>query len=231
MVEEYLKSIGDSFKGKTVAISGSGNVAIFATQKVQELGGNVVTMTDSNGYVHHAKGICLDTIKEVKLVQRGRLTDYVAKHSDATHKATGSGCVWDVPVDIALPCATQNELNLESAKTLVANGCKIVGEGANMPSTQDAADYFVENKIPFFPGKAANAGGVGTSALEMSQNSERLSWSFDEVNSQLNRIMVNIFHNIDDAARDYGKEGNYVLGANIAGFKKVAQAMLDQGII
>jgi glutamate dehydrogenase (NADP+) len=231
MVEEYLKSIGDSFKGKTVAVSGSGNVAIFATQKVQELGGNVVSMTDSNGYIHHANGICLDTIKEVKLVQMGRLTDYAAKHSDATHSATGNGCVWDIPVDIALPCATQNELNLESAKALVANGCKIVGEGANMPSTQDAVDYFIESKTTFFPGKAANAGGVGTSALEMSQNSERLSWTFDEVNSQLNRIMVNIFHNIDDAAKDYGKEGNYVVGANIAGFKKVAQAMLDQGII
>jgi glutamate dehydrogenase (NADP+) len=231
MVEEYLNTIGDSFKGKKVAISGSGNVAIFATQKVQELGGTVVTMTDSNGYVHHPAGINLDTIKHVKLVKRGRLTDYAAKHSDATHKDVSQGSVWDIPVDIALPCATQNELNLSNAKTLIQNGVKIVGEGANMPSTQDAADYFVENKITFFPGKAANAGGVGTSALEMSQNSERLSWPFEEVDAKLKGIMVNIFHNIDDASKEYGQEGNYILGANIAGFKKVAQAMMDQGII
>ncbi|MDR2157108.1 MAG: NADP-specific glutamate dehydrogenase, partial [Clostridiales Family XIII bacterium] len=231
MVEEYLNTIGDSFKGKTVAVSGSGNVAIFATQKVRELGGNVVTMTDSNGYVHHPAGINLDTIKQIKLVQRGRLTDYAAKHSDATHKAVGEGSVWDIPVDIALPCATQNELNLANAKTLVGNGVKIIGEGANMPSTQDAADYFVANRIAFFPGKAANAGGVGTSALEMSQNSERLSWTFEEVDAKLKRIMVDIFHNIDNASKEYGQEGNYILGANIAGFKKVAQAMLDQGII
>jgi glutamate dehydrogenase (NADP+) len=231
MVEEYLKSIGESFKGKTVAVSGSGNVAIFATQKVQELGGNVVTMTDSTGYVYHAAGINLDTIKEVKLVQRGRLSDYAKQHPDAVYKEVGNGSVWDITVDVALPCATQNELDLNNAKTLVANGCKIVGEGANMPSTQDAADYFVESKIAFFPGKAANAGGVGTSALEMSQNSERLSWTFEEVDAKLNKIMVDIFHNIDDAAREYGQPGNYVLGANIAGFKKVAQAMMDQGII
>lgn len=231
MVEEYLKSIGESFKGKTVAVSGSGNVAIFATQKVQELGGNVVTMTDSTGYVYHAAGINLDTIKEVKLVQRGRLSDYAKQHPDAVYKEVGNGSVWDIAVDIALPCATQNELDLNNAKTLVANGCKIVGEGANMPSTQEAADYLVESKIAFFPGKAANAGGVGTSALEMSQNSERLSWTFEEVDAKLNKIMVDIFHNIDDAAREYGQPGNYVLGANIAGFKKVAQAMMDQGII
>jgi glutamate dehydrogenase (NADP+) len=231
MVEEYLNTIGDSFKGKTVAISGSGNVAIFATQKVQELGGNVVTMTDSNGYVHHPAGINLDTIKQVKLVQRGRLTDYASKHGDATHKDVSQGSVWDIPADIALPCATQNELNLGNAKTLLKNGVKIVGEGANMPSTQDAADYLVENKITFFPGKAANAGGVGTSALEMSQNSERLSWTFEEVDAKLKRIMVDIFHNIDGASKEYGQEGNYILGANIAGFKKVAQAMIEQGII
>jgi glutamate dehydrogenase (NADP+) len=230
-VEEYLKSIGDSFKGKKVSISGSGNVAIFATQKVQQLGGTVVTMTDSTGYVHHDAGIDLDDIKEIKLVQRGRLSEYGKRHTGAVYKEVGDGSVWDIPVDIALPCATQNELDLANAKTLAANGCKIVGEGANMPSTQEAADYFVENKIAFFPGKAANAGGVGVSALEMSQNSERLSWTFEEVDSQLNRMMVNIFHSIDDAAREYGMEGNFVAGANIAGFKKVAQAMIDQGIV
>jgi glutamate dehydrogenase (NADP+) len=230
-VEEYLKSISDSYKGKKVAISGSGNVAIFATQKVQQLGGTVVSMTDSSGYVYHESGIQLDDIKEIKLVQRGRLSEYAKKHSDAVYKEVGNGSVWDIPVDIALPCATQNELNLDNAKTLVSNGCKVVGEGANMPATQDAADYFVANKVAFFPGKAANAGGVGVSALEMSQNSERLSWTFEEVDSQLNRMMVNIFHAIDDASREYGMEGNYIAGANIAGFKKVASAMIDQGIV
>ena len=231
MVEEYLKSIGDSFKGKTVAVSGSGNVAIFATQKVQQLGGNVVTMTDSTGYIHHAAGINLDSIKEIKLVQRGRLSAYGKAHTDAVYKDVGDGSVWDIPVDIALPCATQNELDLNNAKVLFENGCKIVGEGANMPSTQEAADFLVEKKVAFFPGKAANAGGVGTSALEMSQNSERLSWPFEEVDRQLKSIMVNIFHNIDEASKEYGQEGNYILGANIAGFKKVAQAMMDQGVI
>jgi glutamate dehydrogenase (NADP+) len=231
MVEEYLKSIGEDFKGKTVAVSGSGNVAIFATQKVQQLGGNVVTMTDSSGYIYHEAGINLDDIKEIKLVQRGRLADYAKKHSDAVYKEVGDGSVWDAKVDIALPCATQNELNLDNAKTLAANGCKVVGEGANMPSTQDAADYFVENKIAFFPGKAANCGGVGVSALEMSQNSERRSWTFEEVDGMLNTMMVNCFHAIDDASKEYGMEGNYIAGANIAGFKKVAQAMLDQGIV
>ena len=231
IVEEYLKSIGDSFKGKKVVVSGSGNVAIFASQKVQELGGTVITMTDSNGYVHHAGGIDLDTIKEVKLVNRGRLTDYVKAHPDAVHTETGKGRVWDVACDIALPCATQNELELEDAKTLVKNGCKIVGEGANMPSTLDATLFLQENGVAFFPGKAANAGGVGTSALEMSQNSGRISWPFEEVDKKLNGIMVTIFKNIDSTAREYDKPGDYILGANLAGFKKVAKAMLDQGVI
>jgi glutamate dehydrogenase (NADP+) len=231
MVEEYLKSIGESFKGKKVAVSGSGNVAIFATQKVQQLGGTVVTMTDSTGYIHHEAGIDLDDIKEIKLVQRGRLSEYGRKHADAVYKEVGDGSVWDTKVDIALPCATQNELDLNNAKTLAANGCKIVGEGANMPSTQEAADFFVENKVAFFPGKAANCGGVGVSALEMSQNSERRSWTFEEVDGMLNRMMVDCFHAIDDASREYGAEGNFILGANVAGFKKVAQAMLDQGIV
>ncbi|MDR3364962.1 MAG: NADP-specific glutamate dehydrogenase [Clostridiales Family XIII bacterium] len=231
LVEEYLNSIGDSFKGKKVAVSGSGNVAIFATQKVHELGGKVVTMTDSNGYIHHSAGINLDTIKEIKLVKRGRLSEYATIHGDAVHTDAGSGKVWDAPCDIALPCATQNELDLADAKTLVQNGCKIVGEGANMPTTLEASLFLQENGIAFFPGKAANAGGVGTSALEMSQNSERLSWSFEEVDAMLKRIMTGIFHSIDDTSKEYGRAGDYILGANIAGFRKVAQAMLDQGII
>ncbi|MDR0875793.1 MAG: NADP-specific glutamate dehydrogenase [Clostridiales Family XIII bacterium] len=231
MVEEYLKSIGAAFEGREVAVSGSGNVAIFATQKVQQLGGTVVTMTDSNGFIYHKAGIDLDAIKEIKLINRGRLSEYTKFHADAVYTDVADGKVWNTPCDVALPCATQNELDLADAKTLVANGCKIVGEGANMPTTLDASLFLQENGIAFFPGKAANAGGVGTSALEMSQNSERLSWTFDEVDAKLNRIMVDIFHNIDDTAREYGKEGDYILGANIAGFKKVAHAMLDQGII
>ena len=231
IVDEYLRSMGDSFKGKKVVVSGSGNVAIFATQKVIELGGTVITMTDSNGYVHHADGIDLDAIKEVKLVNRGRLTDYVKTHVDAVHTETGKGRVWDVACDIALPCATQNELELEDAKTLVKNGCKIVGEGANMPSTLDATVYLQENGVAFFPGKAANAGGVGTSALEMSQNSGRISWPFEEVDAKLKGIMATIFKNIDSTAKEYDKPGDFILGANLAGFKKVAKAMLDQGVI
>ncbi|MDR1796576.1 MAG: NADP-specific glutamate dehydrogenase [Clostridiales Family XIII bacterium] len=231
IVEEYLKEQGDSFKGKTVSISGSGNVAIFAAQKVFELGGKVVTMTDSNGWILHEAGLNLDTIKEIKLVKRGRISEYAQIHKDAVYTEVGKGRVWDVPVDIALPCATQNELEIADAKTLVKNGCKIVGEGANMPTTLDGSLYLQENGVAFIPGKASNAGGVGTSALEMSQNSERLSWSFEEVDQMLNRIMVNIFHNIDDTAKEYDKPGDYILGANIAGFKKVASAMLEQGIL
>ncbi|MDR1571453.1 MAG: NADP-specific glutamate dehydrogenase [Clostridiales Family XIII bacterium] len=229
--EEYLKSIGDSYKGKKVSVSGSGNVAIFATEKVHQLGGKVVTMTDSNGYVYDEAGIDLDLIKEIKLVKRGRLTDYAAARKASKYVEVGKGKVWDVAVDIALPCATQNELDLADAKELVKNGVKVVGEGANMPSTQEAADYFIEKKIAFLPGKASNAGGVATSALEMSQNSMRTSWTFDEVDRKLNTIMVNIFHSIDNAAKEYGMAGNYVAGANIAGFKKVADAMMAQGIV
>ncbi|GHU66809.1 glutamate dehydrogenase [Clostridia bacterium] len=231
MIEEYLKSIGAAFEGREVAISGSGNVAIFATQKVQQLGGTVVTMTDSNGFIYHKAGIDLDAIKEIKLINRGRLSEYTKFHADAVYTDVADGKVWNTPCDVALPCATQNELDLADAKTLVASGCKIVGEGANMPTTLEASIYLQQNGVAFFPGKAANAGGVGTSALEMSQNSERLSWSFEEVDAMLRRIMVDIFHNIDNTAREYGKEGDYILGANIAGFKKVAHAMLDQGII
>jgi glutamate dehydrogenase (NADP+) len=230
-VQAYLDSIGDSFKGKTVSISGSGNVAQFATKKVQELGGNVITLTDSTGYIIDEDGVDLPYILELKNVKRGRLSAYVQDHPKAVYKETGDGSVWDVKVDIALPCATQNELNLANAKTLVANGVRVVGEGANMPTTADAFPYLIEQKIAFFPGKASNAGGVGVSALEMSQNSERLSWPFDQVDGMLKDMMTNVFKNIDEAAKEYGQPGNYVLGANIAGFKKVAQAMLDQGII
>ena len=231
IIEEYLNKIGDSFKGKKVAVSGSGNVAIFAAQKVMSYGATVVSMSDSNGFIYHKDGVNLDTIKEVKLLKRERLTSYTDVHKDAVYSDVSKGRVWDIACDIALPCATQNELLLEDAKKLVANGCKIVGEGANMPTTMDATEYLLGKGAVFFPGKAANAGGVATSGLEMSQNSARLSWSFEEVDAKLKNIMANIFHSIDDAARDCGKPNNFVIGANIAGFKKVAKAMLDQGVI
>ncbi len=228
-VQEYLKGKGDSFEGKTVAISGSGNVAIYATEKAQQLGAKVVTLSDSTGWIYDANGIDLDLVKQIKEVERGRISEY-AKRREGVEYHEGRG-VWTVKVDIALPCATQNELFIEDAKTLVANGCQIVAEGANMPTTMDATQYLQENGVVFMPGKAANAGGVATSGLEMSQNSERLSWSFEEVDAKLQGIMVNIFHAADDAAREYGVEGDYVAGANIAGFKKLADAMLAQGIV
>jgi len=231
LVEEYLKGKSESFKGQKVAISGSGNVAIFACEKIQSLGGNVLTMSDSDGFIYHKDGIDLDTIKDIKLIKRGRLTEYVKIHRDAVYTEAGKGRVWNTPVDIALPCATQNELLIDDAKTLVTNGCKIVAEGANMPTSLDATNFLLSKGKAFFPGKAANAGGVATSALEMSQNSMRLSWSFEEVDAKLKNIMCGIFHNIDDAAKEYGEAGNYVMGANIAGFKKVAKAMLDQGVV
>ena len=223
-VQEYLKGKGGSFEGKTVAISGSGNVAIYATEKAQQLGAKVVTLSDSTGWIYDANGIDLDLVKQIKEVERGRISEY-AKRREGVEYHEGRG------VDIALPCATQNELFIEDAKTLVANGCQIVAEGANMPTTMDATQYLQENGVVFMPGKAANAGGVATSGLEMSQNSERLSWSFEEVDAKLQGIMVNIFHAADDAAREYGVEGDYVAGANIAGFKKLADAMLAQGIV
>lgn len=228
-VQEYLKGKGDSFEGKTVAVSGSGNVAIYATEKAQQLGAKVVTLSDSTGWIYDANGIDLDLVKQIKEVERGRISEY-AKRREGVEYHEGRG-VWTVKVDIALPCATQNELFIEDAKTLVANGCQIVAEGANMPTTMDATQYLQENGVVFMPGKAANAGGVATSGLEMSQNSERLSWSFEEVDAKLQGIMVNIFHAADDAAREYGVEGDYVAGANIAGFKKLADAMLVQGIV
>ncbi len=229
IVQEMLKSRNDSLEGKTVIVSGAGNVATYAIEKAYQLGGKPVTCSDSTGWVYDPEGIDLDALKEIKEVKRARLTEYKNYRPNAEyHEGRG---VWSVKADIALPCATQNELNLDDAKALVANGVKVVAEGANMPTTQEATDYLQENGVIFLPGKAANAGGVATSALEMSQNSERLSWSFEEVDQKLQDIMANIYHNIDNAAKKYGFEGNYVIGANIAGFEKVADAMIAQGIV
>ena len=229
LVDELLKCKGDTLVGKTVTISGAGNVAIYACEKALQLGAKVVTLSDSTGWIYDANGIDLELVKDIKEVRRARLSEYVKTRPEAVyHEGRG---VWTIPCDIALPCATQNELFLEDAKALVANGCKVVAEGANMPTTLDATEYLQENKIYFVPGKAANAGGVATSALEMTQNSMRLSWTFEEVDEKLQQIMINIFHNIDDAAKEYGIEDNFVAGANIAGFKKVADAMLAQGIV
>ena len=233
MTDEMLKCNGVSLKGKTVAVSGSGNVAIYAIEKAWQLGAKPVTCSDSTGWVYDPEGIDVALLKEVKEVNRARLTEYAAKRPSAQYhdKATEKNNQWTVKVDVALPCATQNELNLDDAKTLVANGVIAVCEGANMPTTLEATEYFQKNGVYFVPGKAANAGGVATSALEMSQNSERLSWTFEEVDAKLKDIMVNIFHNLDDASKKYGMEGNYVAGANIAGFLKVADAMNAQGIV
>ena len=229
LTAEMLKSNGSSIEGKTVAVSGAGNVAIYAIQKAQQLGAKPVTCSDSTGWIYDPDGIDVELLKEVKEVKRARLTEYAAARPNAEYHE-GKG-VWSVKVDVALPCATQNELHLEDAKQLVANGCIAVCEGANMPTTLEATEYLQNNGVWFVPGKAANAGGVATSALEMSQNSERLSWTFEEVDGKLQQIMVNIFHNLDKAAKDYGMEGNYVAGANIAGFLKVAEAMTAQGIV
>ena len=227
--DEMLKCNGKSIKGATIAVSGAGNVAIYAIEKAQQLGAKVVTASDSTGWIYDKDGIDVELLKEVKEVKRARLTEYAAARPSAEyHEGRG---VWSIPVDIALPCATQNELHLEDAKQLVANGCYAVAEGANMPTTLEATEYLQKNGILFAPGKASNAGGVATSALEMSQNSERLSWTFEEVDGKLQNIMVNIFHNLDDATKRYGMEGNYVAGANIAGFEKVVDAMTAQGIV
>ena len=228
MTEELLKSHGQDIAGKTCVVSGAGNVAIYAIQKAHQLGAKCVTCSDSTGWIYDPEGIDVDLLKEVKEVKRARLTEYAAARPSAeSHEGRG---VWSVKCDIALPCATQNELLIDDAKALVANGCIAVCEGANMPTTLDATQYLQQNGVYFVPGKAANAGGVATSALEMSQNSERLSWTFEEVDAKLNQIMVNIYHNIDDAAKRYGKEGDYVAGANIAGFEKVVDAMLAPGV-
>ena len=229
LTNEMLKCNGIDLAGKTVAVSGSGNVAIYATQKAQQLGAKVVTVSDSTGWIYDPEGIDVALLQEVKEVKRARLTEYAAARPSAQYHE-GKG-VWTVKCDIALPCATQNELLIDDAKALVANGVIAVAEGANMPTTMEATKYLQDNKILFAPGKAANAGGVATSALEMSQNSERLSWTFEEVDSKLQTIMVNIFHNLDDAAKKYGAEGDYVVGANIAGFLKVVDAMTAQGVV
>lgn len=229
ILDEMLKHNSKELAGKNVVISGSGNVAIYATEKVQQLGGKVIALSDSNGYVYDKDGIDLNLIKEIKEIRRGRIKEYVDAHQSAVY-TEGKG-IWSIPCDIALPCATQNELNLDDAKMLKANGCFAVAEGANMPSTIEATEYFLESGMLFMPGKAANAGGVATSALEMSQNSQRLSWTFDEVDEKLHNIMIDIYAKAASAAERYGVKGNYVAGANIAGFEKVVEAMTAQGIV
>ncbi len=229
ILDEMLKHNGKTLEGQRVLVSGSGNVAIYATEKAQQLGAKVIAMSDSNGYIYDKDGIKLDVVKEIKEVRRGRIKEYADAVPGAVY-TEGKG-IWTVPCDIALPCATQNELNLDDAKALKATGCFAVAEGANMPSTREATDFFLANGMLFMPGKAANAGGVATSGLEQSQNSLRLSWSFEEVDARLHEIMVNIFAKVDDAGKRYGVEGNYVAGANIAGFEKVVEAMIAQGVV
>ena len=229
LTEEMLKCNGIDIEGKTVVVSGSGNVAIYAIEKALQLGAKPVTCSDSTGWIYDPEGIDLDLLKEIKEEKRARLTEYAAARPGAQyHEGRG---VWQIPCDIALPCATQNELFLEDAEMLAANGCIAVAEGANMPTTREATKYLQEKGVLFCPGKASNAGGVATSALEMSQNSERISWSFEDVDNKLREIMINIFHNIDEASKKYGLEGDYVAGANIAGFLKVANAMKSQGVV
>ena len=227
---EMLQANGMSLEGKTVVISGSGNVAIYATEKAMAYGAKVVALSDSNGYIYDKNGIDLDLVKQLKEVERKRIKEYVNTHPEAEYHEGCKG-IWTIPCDIALPCATQNEIDKESAEILVKNGCKVVSEGANMPSTPEAISTYLENGLLYGPAKAANAGGVATSGLEMSQNSERLSWSFEEVDAKLHSIMKNIFKACDDAAKEYGMEGNYMAGANIAGFLKVAEAMKAQGCV
>ncbi len=229
IVEEMLKCHGETLEGKTVLVSGSGNVAIYAIEKAQQLGAKAITVSDSNGWIYDPAGIDVAALKEIKEVKRERLTAYTRYRPHAVYHE-GKG-VWSVKGGIALPCATQNELDLEDAKTLVENGVMAVAEGANMPTTEQATAYFLKNGVYFLPGKAANAGGVATSALEMAQNSERLSWSFEKVDSKLKGIMVELYHNIDNAAKKYGFDENFVVGANIAGFEKVVDAMNAQGIV
>ena len=229
IMEEMLRDHGTSFDGKTVVVSGSGNVAIYAIEKAQSLGAKVVTCSDSNGYIYDENGIDLSILKYIKEKMRGRVKDYIKYHPEAVY--VEGKRPWSVPCNIALPCATQNEISEEDAKELVKNGCKAVGEGANMPSTLNATEVFLANKVLYVPAKAANAGGVATSALEMSQNSSRMSWTFEDVDTKLNHIMKDIYVSMSQAAREYGHEDNFVIGANIAGFTKVADAMLAQGIV
>ena len=230
IVAEALAARGDSFRGKTAVVSGSGNVAIYATQKATELGAKVVAMCDSNGYIYDKNGVNLDVVKQIKEVERGRIREYADRVKGAEYR---EGCrgIWTVKCDVALPCATQNELDEESARILIGNGVKYVGEGANMPTTLEGTQAFRDAGVVFLPGKAANAGGVATSALEMAQSSGRLFWSFEEVDEKLRGIMKNIYAGIDKAAKEYGYEGNYVMGANIAGFIKVADAMMAHGVV
>ena len=227
---EMLQANGMSLEGKTVVVSGSGNVAIYATEKAMAYGAKVVALSDSNGYIYDKNGIDLPLVKQLKEVERKRIKEYVTVHPEAEYHEGCKG-IWTIPCDIALPCATQNEIDKESAEILVKNGCKVVSEGANMPSTPEAIETYLSNGLLYGPAKAANAGGVATSGLEMSQNSERLSWTFEEVDEKLNNIMKNIFKSCDEAAKEYGMEGNYMAGANIAGFLKVAEAMKAQGCV
>lgn len=229
--EQMLNARGDDFKGKTAIVSGSGNVAIYATEKLHELGAKVVAVSDSSGYVFHEAGINLETLKDLKEVKRARISEYLESHPDAVFTPAGESSIWTVKADLAFPCATQNELNEEDAKTLVANGVIAVAEGANMPSTLEAVDVFHEAGVLFGPAKAANAGGVAVSALEMAQNSQRTSWTFDEVDAKLKAIMKDIYDNSAAAAKEFNAEGNLVVGANIAGFLKVAEAMSAQGVV
>lgn len=227
---EMLKANGKSFERQRVLVSGSGNVAIYATQKATEYGAKVVAMSDSNGYIYDENGIDLNAVKQIKEVERKRIKEYLSYHPEATYTEGCSG-IWTIPCDIALPCATQNEIDEKSAEALAKNGCYAVSEGANMPSTPEAIAVYFKNNMLYGPAKAANAGGVATSGLEMSQNSLRLSWSFEEVDEKLHNIMINIFKSCDSAAKEYGMEGNYMAGANIAGFLKVAEAMKAQGCV
>ena len=229
MLNEIVKAHGDSIEGKTAVVTGSGNVAIYAVEKITQLGAKVVAMCDSNGYIYDPEGIKLDVIKDIKEVRRARIKEYADLVPGSVY-TEGKG-IWTIKCDIFLPCATQNELDLDGAKTLIANGCKYVAEGANMPTTLEATKYLQENGVPFMPGKAANAGGVAVSALEMSQNSQRLSWTSEEVDQRLQRIMQDIFAKVQSAAERYGAEDDYVTGANIAGFEKVVEAMIAQGIV
>ena len=229
MLNEMVKANNDTISGKTITVTGSGNVAIYAVQKATQLGGKVVAMCDSNGYIYDPNGINLDVVKDIKEVKRGRIKEYADRVEGASY-TEGKG-IWNIKCDIYLPCATQNELDVDGAKVLAANGCKYIAEGANMPTTLEATNYIMNNGIIFMPGKAANAGGVATSALEMSQNSARLSWTAEEVDAKLHQIMIDIFQKVDSASKRYDMAGNYVVGANIAGFEKVVDAMIAQGIV
>ena len=229
ILDELMKAHNDELSGKTVIVTGSGNVAIYAAEKATQLGAKVVAMCDSNGYIHDPEGIKLDIVKDIKEVKRGRIREYAERVEGASF-TEGVG-IWNIKCDVYLPCATQNELGLDAVKTLIANGCKYIVEGANMPTTLDATEYAMENGVLFLPGKASNAGGVATSALEMSQNSMRLSWSAEEVDEKLHGIMKDIYKKIDDAAQRYDMKDNFVVGANIAGFEKVVDAMKAQGIV